>query len=307
MDTALLENDKCRNLSKVAWCLDKGIMKKRAMGRWVDRVKRVTKLLQEINIQRKRKRNKVQNERLNRIKMLRISLVLDPKNEKVVEDLRREEEDERKWQVVEALHVRHTSRFHWAKEGDLPISFFFSFLKNRSKAPRILRMVNSRGDVLEGEDEVREEVSKHFRAFLSSNDNGASVEEYLENNIIFRISKEDREVLEREVEMEEIKRLVKKLVKKKSPGIDGIMNKLYQAYWDWIKEDMSMVIRDILKEGSMGEDLNKSLIVLLPKRSNPLSIGNFRPIFLLGGVYKAITKAIVNRICLLIPKLVHLI
>ena len=72
-----------------------------------------------------------------------------------------------------------------------------------------------------------------------------------------------------------------------------------------IREDLWLLINRILERGSIGKEFNKSLIILLPKGSNPRKVRDFRPISLLGGVYKIVAKVLANRIRLLIPKLVH--
>ena len=55
----------------------------------------------------------------------------------------------------------------------------------------------------------------------------------------------------------------------------------------------------------MTSELNQSLIVLVPKVLNSRSVKEFRPISLLGGIYKIVAKILANRIRLLVPKLVH--
>jgi len=61
----------------------------------------------------------------------------------------------------------------------------------------------------------------------------------------------------------------------------------------------------ILEKERIGRGFNKSLIVLIPKSSDPNKVKEFRSISLLGGVYKIIAKILANKIRLLVPKLVH--
>ena len=52
------------------------------------------------------------------------------------------------------------------------------------------------------------------------------------------------------------------------------------------------------------EYLNKTLITLIPKKRNPETLNNYRPISLCNTIYKMVTKIIVARIRPLLPDLI---
>ncbi|KAK2650716.1 hypothetical protein Ddye_018205 [Dipteronia dyeriana] len=56
-----------------------------------------------------------------------------------------------------------------------------------------------------------------------------------------------------------------------------------------------MFIRDFCKNGNIVKDLNKTFVALIPKCSNPESIKDFRPIRLVGSMYKILAKVLANR------------
>ena len=87
--------------------------------------------------------------------------------------------------------------------------------------------------------------------------------------------------------------------------MDGIPNEFYQKCWDHIKEDLGELVRAIMNKGTLPREMNLSLIILVPKVSNSRTVKYFRPISLLGGIYKIIAKILASRIRLLVPKLVH--
>ena len=207
--------------------------------------------------------------------------------------------------MLEALRIRRFSRFHWAKEGDLPTKFFFNFLKNRSSSPKIRVLDNGRGEELVEEDRIREEFFRFFAELYKSEDRGVSVRSWLEEVLVNKLSVEDKDFIEREVEEQEIEGVVRKLAKGKSPGLDGIPNEFFQRFWDSIKADLGELVRGILNYGGFRRELNQSLIVLIPKSQTSRTVKDYRPISLLGGVYKIVAKILANRIRTLIPKLVH--
>jgi retron-type reverse transcriptase len=54
------------------------------------------------------------------------------------------------------------------------------------------------------------------------------------------------------------------------------------------------------------QSINGSHIVLVPKKDNPLRVGDFRPISLLNSSMKILTKILANRLQKIILKLIHI-
>ena len=305
IDPKWLEMSNIQNSIKVAWDLDKGIAKHDVFKRWGDKVNRVKKIMQELSIFRVRKEAKERSRRLKIIRELRDRLVLDSNDKDSRLELRRVVAEEERFQVLEALRIRRFSRFHWVKEGDLPTKFFFNFLKNRQPSSKIRVLDNGRGEELVEEEEIRSEFFNFFANLYKSEDRGRSVRDYLEEVIVNKLSIEERNSIEREVETQEIEAVVSRLAKGKSPGLDGIPNEFYHKCWESIKSDLRELISAIFANGGLKREFNQSLIVFIPKSHNSRTVRDFRPISLLGGVYKIIAKILANRIRPLIPKLVH--
>ena len=56
------------------------------------------------------------------------------------------------------------------------------------------------------------------------------------------------------------------------------------------------------KYGTLDRGCNSSFITLVPKIKDPLHIGDYRPISLIGSLYKIISKALANRLSMVIGK-----
>lgn len=61
-------------------------------------------------------------------------------------------------------------------------------------------------------------------------------------------------------------------------------------------EDVFKLVAKCFDHGHIPDGLGSTLITLVPKVQNPLSMAQFRPISLCNTIYKCITKIIVNRL-----------
>ena len=51
--------------------------------------------------------------------------------------------------------------------------------------------------------------------------------------------------------------------------------------------------------------MNATFIFLIPKKSDAVEVRDFRPISLIGGVYKIIAKVLANRLKIVLGDIVH--
>ena len=102
--------------------------------------------------------------------------------------------------------------------------------------------------------------------------------------------------LDRILSLEDIERAVFCMKPYKSPGVDGLPAEFYQIMWNYIKDDFYMLYLEAFHKGSLGNDINRGLIKLIPKGRNENTIAGWRPITLLNTSYKIIAKALAMRI-----------
>nr|GEY86829.1 RNA-directed DNA polymerase, eukaryota, reverse transcriptase zinc-binding domain protein [Tanacetum cinerariifolium] len=77
-----------------------------------------------------------------------------------------------------------------------------------------------------------------------------------------------------------------------------------QCYWDIIGSDFCAAVDWFFVSGSFPRGCNASFIALIPKVTDAKFVTDFRPISLIGCVYKVITKILANRLSLVISDLV---
>jgi hypothetical protein len=61
-----------------------------------------------------------------------------------------------------------------------------------------------------------------------------------------------------------------------------------------MKEEVCNVISDIFNSKMMPQELNMTLVALIPKLKKPTSVTEFRPISLCNVLYKLISKVLAN-------------
>jgi hypothetical protein len=97
---------------------------------------------------------------------------------------------------------------------------------------------------------------------------------------------------------------IKDIPKDKSPGPDGFGSGFYQQFWQLIRGDMVEFFQQFFQGKLNLEGINRSYMILLRKKENDSSPGNYRPISLLNCTVKWITKVLAARLQSVIKLLV---
>ncbi|GJY17559.1 RNA-directed DNA polymerase, eukaryota [Tanacetum coccineum] len=110
------------------------------------------------------------------------------------------------------------------------------------------------------------------------------------------ISEDQSQDLEREVSKQEIKTAVWGCGTDKSPGPDGFSFGFYRHFWPVIEHDVYMAVNHFFIHGEIPPGCNSSFIALIPKVPDANLVKDFRPISLIGSIYKIIAKILSNRL-----------
>ncbi|GJV22275.1 RNA-directed DNA polymerase, eukaryota, reverse transcriptase zinc-binding domain protein, partial [Tanacetum coccineum] len=110
--------------------------------------------------------------------------------------------------------------------------------------------------------------------------------------------------LESEVSKEEIKGAVWDCGIDKALGPDGFTFGFYRRYWNLIECDVVNAVKWFFHHGRIPNGGNSSFITLIPKVSNANMVKEFRPISLIGSVYKIVAKILANRLVMVSGDLV---
>nr|GEW61541.1 RNA-directed DNA polymerase, eukaryota [Tanacetum cinerariifolium] len=179
---------------------------------------------------------------------------------------------------LEAMDITQKAKVRWSIEGDENTKFVHGILNNK------ISQLSIRGILMVG-DWVNEPVQvKH--AFFS--------------HFADRFNKK----LERNVSDEDIKRAVWDCGASKSPGPDGYTFEFFCCYWNFIEQDVIAAVKCFFSSGSFPKGCNSSFIALILKIQDAKLVKDFRPITLVGSVYKIITKLLANRLSQVISDLI---
>jgi len=105
---------------------------------------------------------------------------------------------------------------------------------------------------------------------------------------------------------EEIRVAVWSCDNSKSPGPDGFNFSFIKLCWDILKKDVVVAVNDFAVNGKLPRGSNAPFLCLIPKVDNPLQLGEFIPILLVGCLYKIILKALSLRLKKVIGKVIDL-
>ncbi|GJY88352.1 RNA-directed DNA polymerase, eukaryota, partial [Tanacetum coccineum] len=179
----------------------------------------------------------------------------------------------RRLQDIKLLEVKdlvQKSKIKWAIEGDENSKFFHGII-NKKRSQLSIRGVFVEGTWCTDPSIVKEAFKNHFEVRFQQ-----PCHDRLKLNAPFhnRLSSDQVDELDRAVSRDKIRRAVWNCGENKSPGPDGYTG------------------------------CNSSFIALIPKVNDAKFVNDFRPISLIGCVYKVITKVLANRLATVISDLV---
>ncbi|XP_028113696.1 uncharacterized protein LOC114311727 [Camellia sinensis] len=90
----------------------------------------------------------------------------------------------------------------------------------------------------------------------------------------------------------------------KAPGPDGFNLIFFQKTWGTIKEEMLNFMKEFHSGGRLVSGLNSTFITHIPKKIKAVNLKEFRPISLVGSVYKILSKVLATRLKRVIPMVI---
>jgi hypothetical protein len=192
------------------------------------------------------------------------------------------------------------SRSTWLKEGDANTKYFHSVLASRQRGNTI-SSIQVDGAIIEGVHPIRQAVFSHFESHFKAR----RVDRPGVENLAFRqLNQVECGSLTRPFLEAEVKEAVWDCDSFKSPGPDGVNFGFFKDFWVELKGDVMRFISEFHRNGKLTKGINSTFIALIPKVDSPQRLNDFRPISLVGSLYKILAKVLANRLRLVVGSVI---
>ncbi|RVW77097.1 Transposon TX1 uncharacterized 149 kDa protein [Vitis vinifera] len=182
-------------------------------------------------------------------------------------------EDYKKWVLLEEITWRQKSREVWLKEGDRNTGFFHKMANAHRRRNNVDR-IKINGAWLTEENGIRKGIANVFSA------------------------------LETPFTEEEVFDALFGCNGDKAPRPDGFSMAFWQFAWDFVKADVMCFFKEFYENDKFVKSLNATFMVLIPKKARVEALRDFRPISLVGSLYKWLAKVLANRLKKVVGKVV---
>ncbi|GLU06447.1 hypothetical protein SLE2022_234820 [Rubroshorea leprosula] len=188
--------------------------------------------------------------------------------------------------------LQQKSRLIWLKASDANTRYFHRSIKGRWRRNQINSLLVN-GVELTGVEELKDWAANYFRELF--------IEERWQRPLLdgvnFKsLAPTDMASLTKSFTEEEVRSAVWECDSAKAPGPNGFNFGFIKSGWEVLKTDILSYLEDFHQNGKLVRGSNASFIVLVPKAKNPQKIEEYRPISLIGCMYKILSKVLANRL-----------
>jgi hypothetical protein len=143
------------------------------------------------------------------------------------------------------------------------------------------------------QDIIRDHIVNFYKSLFTE----SGVRRPLLDGLHFNsLDEEEAAWLERLVDKEEIFNVVMGFNGDKALGPDGFPLSFFQHCWHIVKHDILAVTHEFHMHNQYEKSLNATFITLIPKKTEAMEVKDFRPISLVGSVYKILAKVSANHL-----------
>ena len=217
-----------------------------------------------------------------------------------LKEKRRAVDEFKKWVELEEIFWRQKSRELWLKKGDKNTRSFHK-MANAYRRRNFLKKLRVNGVCLERENSIKEGVVGAFQLLLSETGEWRPSMEGLTFN---SLSHTNSAALEVPFSEDEVFSAFSSLGGDKAPSPEGFTLAFWQKCWDVVKDEVLGFFGDFYELSCFKRSLNATFVVLVPKKGGAKELKDFRPINLVGGLYKLLAKVLVNRLKWVVDSLV---
>ncbi|GJV46815.1 RNA-directed DNA polymerase, eukaryota [Tanacetum coccineum] len=196
--------------------------------------------------------------------------------------------------------IMQKAKIRWAIKGDENSKYFHAII-NKKHANLLVKGIMVDGDWIVEPDLVKQEFRRHFTdRFQDPGSRRGSLNFPFPN----RLNNDQILELESPISNEDIRTAVWGCGVDKSPGPDGFTFEFFRKYWTVVGPDFCIAVKWFFDHGDFAIGCNSSFVALIPKVLDPKVVSDYRPISLIGSLYKVVTKILASRLSLVISDLI---
>ncbi|KAN0008873.1 hypothetical protein ACTFIU_009539 [Dictyostelium citrinum] len=216
--------------------------------------------------------------------------------EKEIEEILKEEEMNKKWEVRKKLQLYQ----------ETPSKYLTSKLKMREKDRAIFQIKDRTGNTVSDKESIAKSFLEFYQNQYENKPDNEKVHKELLNKWTINHNFIKSLELDREITTEEVIQAIKTSSPHKSPGLDGINALFYRNHKESLAPLLANAFNDTLKnKREINCKFKEGFITTLFKKGDELQIANRRPITLLNTDYKLLSKIINKRLLSVTNKIIN--
>jgi hypothetical protein len=203
--------------------------------------------------------------------------------------------------LAECNYWRKCCTIRWIKQGEDNTKKFHAMATERYRRNNIAMLKNDDGVFISDHQEMANLIWKSYKDRMGQS-HGIDMQFNLAS-LLTRV--EGFEDLTAPFEKKEMDDVIKEMPSDRAPGPDGFNGLFVKKCWPIIQNDFYRLAKEF-HEGTVNlQNINESFITLVPKKTVPECVNDFRPISLTNVCLKFLTKLAANRLQEKILECIH--
>uniref|UniRef100_A0A803T3V9 Reverse transcriptase domain-containing protein n=1 Tax=Anolis carolinensis TaxID=28377 RepID=A0A803T3V9_ANOCA len=251
-------------------------------------------------IQQKAEKNKVKFLTLTRINKelndTEKKLKENPSNTSLVNQIRSLQNNKRNLELEQSANQLKFIKQYNFENANKPGAWLARKIRKKKQQQPIIKIKKGNMTLTTDKDIIQEFEEFYTTLYKEENIDQDKIEEYLGAQKFNKITDDQRELLNKEITKEEIKKAMNSMKPNKAPGPDGFPIYFYRVLENELLPWLVKIMNAAMREKKIPESWTQADIVVIPKEEGEeLEIRKFRPISLLNTDYKIFTTVLANR------------